>query len=1206
MTTTAHTRYCAFALHPGTCFNAQIMHQFHPGHPDQDVHGRRGPRFGHGGLSPLFKKIITGDKDAPDDDVETEAIDFGDEKTVDWSRFDENTGEYTFEIQAPPRALSEEDEEEGEEEESGVAQLRLTPTDFDRVLSGIGAAMLREEMLRNPIDASDPKAQFLAAMIESASFGGIDEWTAGGYDQEVGWFHNPTTGMWSINAKDDDGDSVGFEVTDEQLRKLHATMTLHQIEMRRGRGRQTAATDTFERGGHLVTVTRGRSGKFARGGAIDAALASGAVDALSEFKRPALLKALRDRGIKAPRGAPDDDLRALLGPAQTTPAPQAPRPQNPTTQAFTRLYAWHGNGDRIINPAEDRVIRAMRERGFTAQETRGRTVDWVGPDGTNITTTSRPDTDPPRIEFDETAAGERPLTARQALDRVKGTTRPTKRAPATTAKTRGPKLLQHEVDGIGEQIREAMAAPMPSDRERLKAELSRLTLDQMAQVADFNDLTMPGGAGVRTKADKVNRLVENAVGARLNSNALQHGGWTDTPGGPDPRIADIRARMAAADDAGDRGAYQRARQDLINMQRGVQMEPAPFRPTRAQAEAAGQVAPVGAPAKPSSRSTKASRRAAQVREDHAAIMGWRGDNSGAPTPMRPTRDMHAARAFAEQAIEIEELAAAGASERAFVHRLRGRMKRLKLHPVDNSDGTVSYTWKRAGTDVPLQPGQGSDDPDLASAQQLAKIAIAAETMARAGASPDQIVEHVRGEQSAQGLTPTARAGEIVRFDPHVHRSTSGSAPAGTPMRVSAPGYRWTPPEDAGDDVKPALVERALVYHADALVEPDPETAARVRQAGIDDARARAEVIAELVETTLNGADPAVKARLVEATATRGGIGIDPEVVGLVHAIRGNDLDGMIRGRRLLEERYGLDPIGVQREQNFDPKLHQMIDGAPKARAGQRVDLVRPGFYATVNGERVLISRAIVEPERPEEDDPDFADVPDVAPDPAPALTGRVMSSRPLIENTWGGRMSEIHFHDDGEIGQAIRRMGADARLEVEGDALANVLGRAATDLVNGRITAVQQVDRLKEIAAKLPEGNGKVILGQAIRELDFPVHSLMPLPSETPPAMRPVLETLRAKLAQIPLANRPVSHRDGATEMDKINDLVSDFVGGRARGGMGFIDKVRQLAWNQRHESQEGKFDIDRAVLAAVAELEQLIRDPAGRPAFYPQRPEQA
>ena len=1340
--TTVHSRYCAFALHPGTCFNAQVMHEFHPGHPDQDVHGRRGPRFGRGGLSGLFKKILTGDKDTPDDDIETEAFDFGDDKTVDWSTWDPQTEEYSFQLEAPPRPLTEEDEEEGEEEESGLARLRLAPADFDRVLSGIGAAMLREEMLRNPIDADDPKAQFMAAMLESAAVMGIDEWVSGGYDQELGWFYNAKDGTWSISAKDDDGDTVGFEATDEQMRKWHAAMTLHQIEMRRGAGRQTADADVFMREGNLITVERGRGGKFAKKGAaaIDAAIAAATPDALAGFKRPALLKALRDRGLKAARGAPDDELRntLLASRSPATAAPSVPPQQDPTRQAFTRLYAWHGDGNKIINSGEDRALRAMRERGFTVVESRGRSTDWVGPDGTKITTSSVVDRGDPRIEFFEDNFGERPLTARQALDHVKGAVRPTKRAPSTPAKTRGGKLLQHEVDGIGEQMREAIAAPMPSDRERLKAALGRLTVDQLAQVADFNDLQMPGGASARTKADKINRLVENAVGSRLNSDAIRHGQWTDGPGTPDPRITQIRERMREADESGDRGAYHRARHDLVNMQRGVETDPAPFRPTREQAVDAGEVDAAPAP-KPTSLDktiNQMRRRLATLERQYqrrqfgpdgrqkmlrdATDLGMEREIAGlqaqirdaetlkrqtggrsvndrrpsnmdmtvdvpsestvdvanristanseqdirdildtvpneqldpvmkevgvraragmspadkryhiarslwafrpappeprrrraTPTPMRPTKDMHAARAFAEQAIEIEEMAAAGASERAFVHRLRGRMKRLKLHPVDNPDGIVSYVWKRAGVDVPLQPGQGSDDDDLAAAQQLAKIAIAAETMARSGASPDQIVEHVRGEQAAQGLTPTARAGEIVRFDPNLHRSTSGTAAAGTPMRVTAPGYRWTPPEDAGPDVKPALVERAQVYHADSLVDPDPETAARVRQAAIDDARARAEVIAELVETTLNGADPAVKARLVAAAAARGSIGIDPPVVALVEAIRINDLDGIIRGRADLEEKYGLDPIGVQRQQIFDPKMHQMIEGAPRARAGQRVDLVRPGFFTTVNGERIQLSKAVVEPERPEDDDEDFDGLPTDA-TPAPAVPpGRVMSTKPIVENTWGGRVTEVHFHDDGEIGQAIRRMGPDARLEVEGDALANVLGRTATDLVMGRITAVQQLDRLKEIASKLPEGNGKMALGQAIRELDFPAlpgeQGMNPLPSDTPAPMRPVLETLRSALAQIPLAHRAVNRRDGATEMDKINDLVADLVAGRGRsGGMQFIDRVRQVAWNQRHESQEGKFEIDRAVLAAVAALEQLIRDPAGRPAFYPQRPEQ-
>jgi hypothetical protein len=47
---------------------------------------------------------------------------------------------------------------------------------------------------------------------------------------------------------------------------------------------------------------------------------------------------------------------------------------------------------------------------------------------------------------------------------------------------------------------------------------------------------------------------------------------------------------------------------------------------------------------------------------------------------------------------------------------------------------------------------------------------------------------------------------------------------------------------------------------------------------------------------------------------------------------------------------------------FDPKAHKSIDGP--VRAGQRVDIVRPGYTFTLNGETIQLSKALVEPAVP--------------------------------------------------------------------------------------------------------------------------------------------------------------------------------------------------------------------------------------------------
>jgi hypothetical protein len=102
-------------------------------------------------------------------------------------------------------------------------------------------------------------------------------------------------------------------------------------------------------------------------------------------------------------------------------------------------------------------------------------------------------------------------------------------------------------------------------------------------------------------------------------------------------------------------------------------------------------------------------------------------HSPAPRTDSNHTDMDAARALAEMAIEVEELAAKNASARAMIHRVRARMKRMRLEPIDQAgeqvtfdrqrhqpigpdirDGTPvvvvrpGYVWKTSGKDVLIE------------------------------------------------------------------------------------------------------------------------------------------------------------------------------------------------------------------------------------------------------------------------------------------------------------------------------------------------------------------------------------------------------------------------------------------------------------------------------------------------------------------------
>jgi hypothetical protein len=193
-----------------------------------------------------------------------------------------------------------------------------------------------------------------------------------------------------------------------------------------------------------------------------------------------------------------------------------------------------------------------------------------------------------------------------------------------------------------------------------------------------------------------------------------------------------------------------------------------------------------------------------------------------------------------------------------------------------------------------------------------------------------------------------------------------------------------------------------------------------------------------------------------------------------------------------------------------------------------------------------------------------------------------MAGNPLVENTWGTFAQDpvVNFHDDGVIGQAIKGMGQDARLDVDRDALANVLGRLATDAVVGRTTSQEALDRLKQIRDRLPESDAKRHLAYAVDQLDAPSTPPPAVPAGTPPALRELLADLHAV---------PMVRRDPGKEQEPLLSLINDVTQGRG-GGLRMLRDLRGLQ-NRRHESQEGKFEIDRAIARAVKTLEDERRN---------------
>lgn len=205
-------------------------------------------------------------------------------------------------------------------------------------------------------------------------------------------------------------------------------------------------------------------------------------------------------------------------------------------------------------------------------------------------------------------------------------------------------------------------------------------------------------------------------------------------------------------------------------------------------------------------------------------------------------------------------------------------------------------------------------------------------------------------------------------------------------------------------------------------------------------------------------------------------------------------------------------------------------------------------------------------------------------EPKPPVSGWP-SDKPLLPNEWGrfpGPDTPIAYHDDGEIGTALKFMPPrEARMDVDGEPLANVLGKLATDVRMGRKTPQEGVDAYKEIRDRLPErSQARFKLDMAIRRIDAPPAPPPELPTGTPEPLR----QLAADLNEIPLA------RANPKELNKIRELADDVAAGRDR----WLTQEVEWLHNTRHESQgdAGKFQIDAAVRRAVKALDDLRRKP--------------
>ncbi|WP_020523073.1 hypothetical protein [Catelliglobosispora koreensis] len=197
------------------------------------------------------------------------------------------------------------------------------------------------------------------------------------------------------------------------------------------------------------------------------------------------------------------------------------------------------------------------------------------------------------------------------------------------------------------------------------------------------------------------------------------------------------------------------------------------------------------------------------------------------------------------------------------------------------------------------------------------------------------------------------------------------------------------------------------------------------------------------------------------------------------------------------------------------------------------------------------------------------------------VTAGRMSDKPLLPNAWEFPTSgsDICFHEDGEIGQALAAMGHDRRLDIDGEPLANVIGRIATGPVKGHTSSQEALDQLKGLRNRLPESTrARRVMDECIQRLDAPNSPVPDVPAVTPEPLRQLMKDLHAI---------PCVRREPAREQERLQAILSDFEHGQTRNYR-LISSVRNLT-GFRHELEEGWFDIRRAVTKAVAALEEAL-----------------
>jgi len=149
--------------------------------------------------------------------------------------------------------------------------------------------------------------------------------------------------------------------------------------------------------------------------------------------------------------------------------------------------------------------------------------------------------------------------------------------------------------------------------------------------------------------------------------------------------------------------------------------------------------------------------------------------------------------------------------------------------------------------------------------------------------------------------------------------------------------------------------------ARALEAPDLEDAARARQAVVDVHRGVADTLSEVAGLLDNEASARLLTSRAEAILARSTGEVKKALAPLVRAMKTGDSVKIERAMTAAGRKLGLrrgSPAGEIVD--YDRSVHGPIAGERIA-DGAKVRIVRPGYDATINGEDLRLSKAVVEP-----------------------------------------------------------------------------------------------------------------------------------------------------------------------------------------------------------------------------------------------------